>query len=365
MSRFARDRRVFFVEEPIIDGSEPSLRVRTCTQSGVHIVTPHLSHQADGERDRTLEKLLAEFMSLHGIDKPVVWFYTPMALRFLPATVSPAVVVYDCMDELSLFRGAPSELRELEERLLRRADLVFTGGISLFEAKRHFHPRVHAFPSGVDVFHFLQARALPDNFAEHDGLPRPRLGYAGVIDERLDLPLLDEVASKRPEWQIMMIGPTAKIAPEALPRRENIHWLGMKDYADLPKYFAGWDVGIMPFALNDSTRFISPTKTPEYLSAGLPVVSTAIRDVVRSYGELGLARIAHSPDEFIRAAEQAMAVDMSLKWRGRADEYLKTLSWDSVWNGMSDLITQRLKPEAALSAGSGSIAQSQGVPARV
>jgi UDP-galactopyranose mutase len=365
MSRFARERRVFFVEEPIVDGSEPCLRVKSCPQSGVHIVTPHLSRQPDGERDRTLEKLLAELAGSRGIEKPVVWFYTPMALKFFPASISPAGVIYDCMDELSLFRGAPSELRELEERLLRRADLVFTGGISLFEAKRHFHPRVHAFPSGVDVLHFAKARALPENFAEHEGLPRPRLGYAGVIDERLDLGLLDEVAAKRPGWQFMMIGPTAKVSPEALPRRANIHWLGMKDYADLPKYFAGWDVGIMPFALNDATRFISPTKTPEYLSAGLPVVSTAIRDVMRTYGELGLARIVHSPDEFITAAEQAMAVNMGMKWRERADEFLKTLSWDSVWGGMSDLMAKRLQPEAALTAGSTALFQSQGVPARV
>jgi UDP-galactopyranose mutase len=146
----------------------------------------------------------------------------------------------------------------------------------------------------------------------------------------------------RPDWQIIMIGPTAKISPDSLPRSSNIHWLGMKDYADLPKYFAGWNVGIMPFALNDATRFISPTKTPEYLSAGLPVVSTAIRDVVRPYGELGLARIAHSAEEFVTAAEQAMASDMGFKWRERADEFLKSSSWDSVWDGMSQLIAQVL-----------------------
>jgi UDP-galactopyranose mutase len=270
-----------------------------------------------------------------------------MALEFFPNSISTAAVVYDCMDELSMFKNAPPQLQILEDRLLRMADVVFTGGVSLFEAKRHMHPRVHPFPSGVDVLHFLQARGLSDDFKEQQGMPHPRLGFAGVIDERMDLALLDEVAKKRPEWQLVMIGPTAKIAPEALPRRSNIHRLGMQSYADLPKYFAGWDVGIMPFALNDSTRFISPTKTPEYLAAGLPVVSTAIRDVVRPYGELGLAQIAHSPDEFIAAAERVMSKDMCLKWRQRADEFLQSLSWDSVWGGMNRLIARAIAADAA------------------
>jgi glycosyltransferase involved in cell wall biosynthesis len=336
MSRFARERRVFFVEEPEYDSREPALTTVICPQTNVHVVTPHLSSEVG--RNQVLNGLLADFARANGIHKPIVWFYTPMALEFFPKSISPAAVIYDCMDELSMFRGAPKQLQGLEAHLLKTADLVFTGGVSLFEAKRHLHPRVHPFPSGVDVFHFVQARSFSGDFREQQYMPRPRLGYAGVIDERLDLPLLDEVACKRPEWQLVMIGPTAKVSADTLPRRANIHWLGMKDYADLPKYFAGWDVGIMPFALNDSTRFISPTKTPEYLSAGLPVVSTAIRDVVHPYGELGLARIAHSTDEFIAAAEHAMGVDMCLKWRERADEFLKSLSWDSIWDDMRHLI---------------------------
>jgi UDP-galactopyranose mutase len=206
---------------------------------------------------------------------------------------------------------------------------------------------VHAFPSGVDVSHFRPARDLPRNYAEQQTMPEPRLGYAGVIDERLDLELLDDIASLRPEWQIVMIGPTVKISPESRPIRPNIHWLGMKDYAELPKYFAGWDVGIMPFALNDATRFISPTKTPEYLSAGLPVVSTAIRDVERPYGEQGLARIAHSSAEFVAHAEAAMRGEGD-PGRQRVDEFLKGISWDSVWGGMNRLIQQRLSAAAEI-----------------
>jgi UDP-galactopyranose mutase len=343
MSRFARDRRVFYVEEPVFHAPDPVLKTAVCPRTGVHVVTPHLSSEEGG--NTVLQKLLAEFVQARSIQKPIVWFYTPMALEFFPRSIRPSAVIYDCMDELSVFRGAPPQLQNLEEHLLQTADLVFTGGVSLFEAKRHMHPNVHPFPSGVDVLHFVQARSYASNHEEQQSIPRPRLGYAGVIDERLDLALLDEIARQRPEWHIVMIGPTAKISPDSLPRRTNIHWLGMKDYSDLPKYFAGWDVGIMPFALNEATRFISPTKTPEYLSAGLPVVSTPIRDVVRPYGDLGLARIANSPEEFIAAAEQAMTMDMSLKWRERADEFLKSLSWDSVWGRMNNLIDGVLKSE--------------------
>jgi UDP-galactopyranose mutase len=155
------------------------------------------------------------------------------------------------------------------------------------------------------------------------------------------LDLIDAVARERPDWQIVMIGPVVKVDPASLPSRPNIHWLGRKEYSDLPKYFAGWDVALMPFALNDATRFISPTKTPEYLCAGLPVVSTAIRDVVRPYGDLGLVRIAETPEEFIHGIQQALVGGMCLKWRARADRFLQTLSWDSVWAGMHRLIDQR------------------------
>jgi UDP-galactopyranose mutase len=344
---------VFFVEEPVFDAAAPSLSTVVCRHTGVHVVTPHLNSQAN--RNPVLEKLLTDFAQANHIQRPFAWFYTPMALEFFPHSISPSAVVYDCMDELSLFHGAPKQLQGLEQQLLQWADLVFTGGVSLFEAKRHSHPRVHPFPSGVDALHFVQARTLPDDFKEHKNMPRPRLGYAGVIDERLDLALLDEVAKKRPAWQLVMIGPIAKISPDTLPRRTNIHWLGMKDYTELPAYFAGWDVGIMPFALNDATRFISPTKTPEYLSAGLPVVSTAIRDVVRPYGDLGLARIAHSADEFIFSSEQVMGMGMcmGMKWRERADEFLKSLSWDSVWCRMNSLLAGVSKIEKTNAAAAG------------
>jgi UDP-galactopyranose mutase len=306
----------------------------------VFVVVPHLPGAED--QNRTLEALLLEFAERHAIRNPVLWFYTPMALEFVPSSIRAAAVVYDCMDELSLFRGAPARLQQLERALLAKTDVLFTGGVSLFEAKRELHANAHAAPSGVDRHHFLQARSLPVDFAEQSTMPYPRLGYAGVIDERIDLDLIDVAARRKPEWQFVMIGPIAKIAPESRPQQPNIHWLGMKEYGDLPKYFAGWDVGIMPFALNEATRFISPTKTPEYLAAGLPVVSTAIKDVVRLYGESGMAAIAHSVEDFVAEASKAMLVRRDARHRHEVDSLLHSMSWDSVWERMDALISDAL-----------------------
>ena len=308
------------------------------------IVTPLAPRDTAEWRVSTIVAgLIEEFFASHGIrDHIVQWFYTPMAIDIMPRSRAQ-VVVYDCMDELSLFRGARAELVTKEKELFQLSDLVFTGGMSLFEAKRHQHGAVYAFPSSVDCRHFLQARSLPDTAEDQRNLGQPRLGYAGVIDERIDLGLIEHVARSHEDWQIVMIGPTAKIDPAALPRRPNIHWLGMKPYDDLPLYFAGWNVALMPFAINDATRYISPTKTPEYLAAGLPVVSTPIRDVVRQYGHLGLARIGATPDEFLAEIEHALTFGMTMKSRERADAFLQTLSWDRTWESMNALIEELLR----------------------
>jgi UDP-galactopyranose mutase len=241
------------------------------------------------------------------------------------------------MDELSAFSGAPRELIRREAELLGRADLVFTGGQSLYEAKRERHRRVHAFPSSVDVPHFQTARRGKVDPPDQANVPSPRLGFFGVLDERMDLALLDAIASARTEWQIVILGPCVKIDPATLPRRANIHYLGMKTYEDLPAYLSGWDVALLPFAKNDSTKFISPTKTPEYLAAGRPVVSTSVRDVVRPYGEQQLVHIADRPEDFIGAIERALAGPPE-GWQERVDRFLSDMSWDRTWSEMSSLI---------------------------
>lgn len=336
MSRFARDRRVFFVEEPLYGGWDNHLEMNVCAATRVCVVTPHLASAHD--QDRVLYDLLLALSLEEELASPIVWFYTPMAVAYFPTPLARGVIVYDCMDQLSLFRGAPPEMVERETQLLEMADLVFTGGMSLFEEKRSLHPRVIAFPSGVDTEHFRSARSLGVKQVTQGGSSRPRIGYAGVIDERIDLPLIAAMAQQRPDWHFIMIGPVVKIDRNSLPQRDNIHWLGMKDYQDLPAYFSGWDVAMMPFALNESTRFISPTKTPEYLAAGLPVVSTPITDVVRPYEELGLVQIAASPEEFIAAVERALGPPLP-GLLDRADQFLRGISWDAVWDGMNTQLT--------------------------
>jgi UDP-galactopyranose mutase len=345
MSRFAKDRRVFYIEEPIRESRDvPGMRLQVCEKTGVSVATPLLP-EADGEAGATDTRIVAQLIGKlfreQKIREHIAWYYTPMALNYTKA-LRPKAAIYDCMDELSLFRHAPPELTQNEQKLFALCDLVFTGGVSLFEAKRKQHERVFAFPSSVDCAHFAQARNRADMAEDQKNLGRPRLGYAGVIDERIDLDLIRDLADARPEWQIVMIGPVVKIDPANLPRRANIHWLGMKDYAGLPAYLAGWDVALMPFAMNESTRYISPTKTPEYLAAGLPVVSTPVRDVERQYGELGLVHIESDAEGFCQAAERAMTYGMSLKWRERADAYLSTLSWDRTWQEMNQLIEDAL-----------------------
>jgi UDP-galactopyranose mutase len=261
-----------------------------------------------------------------------------MALAFT-RHLRPLAVVYDCMDELSAFRGAPPALVEREAGLLRRADLVFTGGQSLWEAKRTRHPSVHCFPSGIDAAHFARARAAMEEPADQAAIPGPRIGFFGVLDERLDVALVRELAAARPEWSLVMIGPVVKIAPEELPRAENVHYLGPKRYDELPAYLAGWDVAALFFALNEATRFISPTKTPEYLAAGKPVVSTPIRDVVHPYGDAGLVRIADGAAEWVAAVEAALSRGPAdAAWLERVDRFLAGISWDRTWGEMDGLL---------------------------
>lgn len=348
MSAFAREIPVIFWEEPLPDEScdAPRLDV-TEANANVTVVTPRLPQSCSGEAaDRALQTLLEDYLA--NTNEPLIrWYYTPMMVPFSRGLVA-ACTVYDCMDELANFRFAPANLGALETELLAMADLVFTGGVALYEAKRALHKSVHAFPSSVDARHFGQAREAMADPSDQADLPRPRFGFYGVIDERMDLALLDAIADRRPDWSFVMVGPVVKIAPSELPTRANISYLGPKTYAQLPRYAAGWDVALMPFAINESTRFISPTKTPEYLAAGLPVVSTPIKDVVRQYGALDAVEIASDADEFIAACERALSrarESADAAWRNTADSALKGQSWRAVAKTMRGLIDGILAPK--------------------
>jgi UDP-galactopyranose mutase len=252
------------------------------------------------------------------------------------------------MDELSKFRFAPPKLLDLEQELLDKADIVFTGGTSLFEAKKDRHPNVHCFASSVDRAHFAKARSGLFDPADQEDLPRPRLGFYGVIDERFDTELLAKVAQARPNWSLVMVGPVVKISEDELPKRPNIHYLGGKTYDELPAYLSGWDVALMPFAMNESTQFISPTKTPEYLAGGKPVVSSPVRDVVRTYGDLEGVKIASTAEEFVAACEAALELAANpYEWLSEADLMLSATSWDTVQARMAGLVAELLGTRAA------------------
>ncbi|AFZ23190.1 UDP-galactopyranose mutase [Cylindrospermum stagnale PCC 7417] len=339
LSRCAQGKRVFFIEEPIFSFEQVRQLDISQDPSGVVVVVPHLPQGLSEEAvNANLQILIDGFFAEHKISKYICWYYTPMAIAFT-RHLQPQAVVYDCMDELSGFQGAPPALKTYEAELFRRADVVFTGGQSLYEHKAHQHPNIYAFPSSVDVPHFAQARKLKAEPAPQAHIPHPRIGFFGVVDERMDIELLGGIAKARPDWHLVIIGPVVKIDPSLLPQSENIHYLGGKDYQQLPAYLAGWDLAMLPFARNESTRFISPTKTPEYLAAGKPVVSTSIRDVVRPYGETKLVRIADTVAEFVIAAEQAMQEDTKASgWLSRVDAFLEQISWDRTWASMMKLI---------------------------
>jgi UDP-galactopyranose mutase len=344
LTRCARDRRVFFIEEPIFGNHSMRLDVHD-RDEGVLVVVPHLPEGLGSEIATTaiLKEMTRRLFLEHGVREYVFWYYTPMALTFTNH-FNPMASVYDCMDELSAFKGAHSRLPELESQLFQNVDLVFTGGQSLYEVKRHAHRAIYPFPSSIDVSHFGQARKLTADPADQADLPHPRLGFFGVIDERFDIELLDALATNRPDWHFVMVGPVVKIHPESLPTHSNIHYLGPKKYDELPRYLANWDIALLLFARNKSTRFISPTKTPEYLAAGKPVISTSIRDVVRPYGELELVQIADTPADFIRAAEKVLAKPgEAVEWLARVDRFLADISWDKTWQQMSDLIDRAIE----------------------
>jgi len=330
MSRFAADRAVYFFEEPI-EHATPELRLETCCRTGVVVVTPMLPLPHDAAAIRgMLDRLMMR------IGPGVGWYYTPMALDFSDHIVW-AATVFDVMDELSAFRFAPATLRANEKRLMERADVVFTGGASLFAAKAGQHSNIHCMPSGVDLGHFMTARGPLLEPDDQMSLRRPLLGYFGVIDERMDMDLLAGMAALRPKWDFVMLGPVAKLGPEELPDASNIHWLGAKDYTDLPSYLSHWDVALMPFAINEATRFISPTKAPEYLAGGKRVVSTPIHDVVQRFAGLEAVSIAADAAGFVKAAGDAIERSDVSDFVA-VDDLLATISWEGIHGHMDALL---------------------------
>lgn len=342
LSRLAEYYPVIFVEEPIFNEKESFWKI-TSPHPNVTVYQPHTTISMPGFHDDQLpqlRKLMREVVMDYS--DHMAWFYTPMALPLLQE-LDPSLVVYDCMDELAAFKNAPKQLLQRESGLLKVADLVFTGGPSLYRAKRDRHPHAHCFSSSVDVKHFSQALDRTISHPSHNNIPGPRLGFYGVLDERIDLDLIAKMADARPQWQIVLVGPVVKIDPASLPQRSNIHYLGQQDYKDLPQFLAGWDVCLLPFALNDSTKFISPTKTLEYMAAELPMVSTPVTDVAEIYSDV--VYIARDTDAFIASCEAALFE--SSETRAEKVQKMRNVvantSWDSTAYKMFELMEDARK----------------------
>ena len=351
LSQLTRFYRVLVVEEPIFHDGDSYLSTYE-PRPNLTVIQPHTPVQAAGFHNDQMPVLRALLDDVVPDDEdPIVWFYTPMALPLL-SSCHPSLVVYDCMDELSAFKNAPRQLIERENELLGVADIVFTGGPSLYQAKRKRHSNAHCFPSSVDVTHFSKALDRTLGHSSQQGLPKPRLGFYGVIDERFDIDLLRAVAEARPEWQLVMVGPVVKIDPQSLPRSPNIHYMGQAAYEELPAYLAAWQVCLMPFALNESTKFISPTKVLEYMAAELPIVSTNITDVAQPYGDI--VQIAHTPEDFIRACEGALELSSGQYQAmvGDMRAVVRSTSWKSTAESMFTLIQSAQAAKTRRPAGS-------------
>lgn len=323
ISRLSKDFKILVVEEPIGRADSKELEGLAVSDS-IHILQPTIDQMQ--EVGAFLKKILKAQVF------PVGWFYSPAFVEVLNY-LDFGVIVYDCMDELSLFKGASPELIEQEKNLLSAADVVYTGGKSLYEAKKEKHHNVYCFPSSVDREHFeanSQKSQLP---ADIESIPKPIVGYYGVIDERIDLDLLEMSALKMPEVSFVMIGPICKIGEEDLPRAKNIFYLGMKTYTELPVYLNEFDFAMMPFALNDSTKFISPTKTLEYMCADKPIISTKIKDVVRDYSNC--INLIEDESDFHTAV-----MHPKNDYKDIYQKILEQTSWDITASKMSQIIKE-------------------------
>ena len=346
LSRLARTRPIHFVEEPKVSpGCVPHWEHET-PEPSVNVWRPvmDVDDVSFGQlHRRTLQPMLEKLAREHKLHDCIAWFYTPMAVH-LAEIVRPSLVVYDCMDELSAFLNAPREMIDRENLLLKQADFVFTGGPSLYRAKKDRHRNVHCFPSSVDAAHFAKARHSAEEPVQQTSLKKPRIGFFGVVDERMDLEILETLAASKPKWEVVIVGPVVKIDPAKLPRHSNIHYFGQQGYAHLPGFIKGWDLCIMPFARNEATRFISPTKTLEYMAAEKMIVSTPITDVAEPYGEIVF--LGNSPKRFVQACGEALGLDESQR-RKRITamrEVLARTSWDHTVEAMNRLIEAALPP---------------------
>jgi len=320
----ARNHRVVIVEQAAnLTEDTPLLSCPARNEDGVRVFRP-----ADRYWSAASVRVRSSLRAILGSvehENLVIWIDNP---RMLPVVPVDSTVTLVCDLANPMATGA---------KLLSRADLLLTDGSGGFQASRHLHPRAYLFPHAADIEHFSTARRLHQDPPDQSGIAYPRVGFWGTVNDRIDFGLLEAVAARLPRVQFMMVGAVERAGRERMTSRANVHWLGARPYADLPAYIAGWDAAMLPFARNDSTRFLSPPQIPEYLAAGRPVVSTGLPDVLHPYGASGLVRVADTAEEFAAAIDGACR-GRSAEWLATVDRYLKALSWQSSWAGIEHLI---------------------------
>jgi glycosyltransferase involved in cell wall biosynthesis len=341
LSRFAQDRKVLFVEEPLdCNDSDRGTAHIIQINDNITVIQPCIDWE---NMIQELQPVVEHYIQRLNIHQPLLWFYSAV-FHEITERIPHSFVVYDCMDELSAFKFASPALIEQEKQLIQKADVVFTGGKSLYEAKRKIADHVYCYPSSVDRAHFEKALQAETQIpADITDIPRPIVAYYGVIDERMDLPLLDDIARLRPNVSFVLIGPVVKIGEHELPRHPNLHYLGGRHYNDLPAYLKAFDIAMMPFALNESTQFISPTKTLEYIAGHKPIISTPIYDVKRDYSEV--LAVVNDAEEFVQAIDRYLQENETDK-QARIKHYeaiLRTISWDATVVGMQKNIVEHAR----------------------
>lgn len=336
MTRFAQKSRVYYIEDPLFDAEEACYTVQEIEGTQLKVLTPHLPSSSLADPYPALRSLLEQLIMGERIRQYICWYYSPMALQY-SAQLHPLATVYDCIQDVAASQTNTSAARQYEALLFEKADVVFTAGHHLFESHQHLHRNIYSFPNSIDKSHFTPARLTMAEPADQIAIPHPRIGFYGVLDERLNTSLLSDLAGGHPEWQFIFIGPVANAIQGSLPKQSNVHLLGAKEYNELPQYLSGWDVAMIPFALNDGTRYINPAITPEFLAAGKPVVATPVYDIVHPYGKKGLVQIASTTSDFARAIEKALQLKKDTRWLGKVDRFLSNISWDKTFRQMEIL----------------------------
>ncbi len=280
--------------------------------------------------------ILSELRWLLRKERPVIFFTNSPFVDYLVPRLRTSKVIYDVIDDFTAFDWAPQNASRMERYLLSSADIVFTGTYALYKKKKSFCKDATFIPCGVDFSRFQRPEDTNPEPEPEDiqGLPRPIIGYAGTLSERIDTSILSGLAERLPDASIVLIGPVHRSLGRP-PRAHNIHYLGLKRHEELPAYLHRFDVALLPFRLTKAAMAINPVKTLEYLAAGCVVVSTAIPDVERFYADVVV--IASNPEEFVEKVTFVLHTHNEERIK-RGIEFARRASWQKMVDDMEQII---------------------------